>query len=59
MDADGGVRGEYSCLASNLVGRSKLVKQALVEVEEKPRVSLRLDPEHPINEMTNANVTLR
>ena len=50
--------GQYGCSAENEVGKSAMVTVATILVEEKPRVTLSVDPATAINEMLNANVTL-
>ena len=51
--------GVYSCAAENEVGRSQIVDIATIYVEEKPRVTLSVEPENPVSELKNANVTLK
>ena len=51
--------GVYSCAAENEVGRSAIADIASIYVEEKPRVTLSVEPENPVSELSNADVTLK
>lgn len=50
--------GTYSCSAENEVGKSRIVPVATLVVEERPSVSLSVEPASAVNELLNANVTL-
>eukprot|EP00094_Tigriopus_californicus_P006888 TCALIF_06634-PA protein Name:"Similar to HMCN2 Hemicentin-2 (Homo sapiens)" AED:0.02 eAED:0.03 QI:0/0.5/0.28/0.85/1/1/7/253/1111 len=58
-EVDKSAQGSYSCSARNEIGHSKRVEQATVLVEEKPQVVLTVEPDHPVSELLNANVTLK
>jgi hypothetical protein len=59
LDAEKSLEGLYSCSAENELGRSPTVDIASVSVEEKPRVRIVVEPELPLSESRNGNVTLK
>lgn len=59
IDAEKNLEGLYSCSAENELGRSALVDIASLSVEEKPRVRIVVEPELPLSEAANGNVTLK
>lgn len=59
IDAEKSAEGLYACSVENELGRSSIVDVASVSVEEKPRVRIVVEPELPLSESHNGNVTLK